>query len=216
MRLVEAPWQAKGSGRGVPVIIAACVAVFVLQLTGDLESRYSMIGALVAAGETYRLLTSIFLHFGVMHLLMNMLATWVFGLEVEREEGPVRTVAAFLVTGLVGGATAYLFHPPFAQVAGASGGVFGLLGMALIFTLRAGRSPQSLVGLLVINLFIGIAVPNISLAAHAGGFVAGALYAAAASAPRSAHPRILSAVTLVAMLAGVAYVVTSMEPGAFS
>jgi membrane associated rhomboid family serine protease len=217
MRLVDAPWHGGGgSGRGVPAIIAACVAVYLVQVTGDIEVRYSMIGALVAGGETYRLLTSMFLHFGLMHLAMNMLATWIFGLEVERSEGAVRTVAAFLVTGLVGGATAYLFHPPFAQVAGASGGVFGLLGVALILTIRSGRSAQSFLGLLLVNLFIGVAVPNISLAAHAGGFVAGALYGAAASAPRAARPKVLSVIVLAAMLAGVAYVVTSMDPGAFA
>lgn len=216
MRVVEAPWQGGRVGPGIAAVIVACVGAFLLQLTGNLEARYSMIGALVAAGETYRLLTSMFLHFGLMHLAMNMLATWIFGLEVEREEGPVRAVAAFLVTGLVGGAAAYLFHPPFAQVAGASGGVFGLLGVALILTLRAGRSIQSLVGLLLINLFIGVAVPNISLAAHAGGFLAGVLYGGAASAPTAARPRILSVVVLVTMLAGAAFVVTSMEPGSFS
>jgi len=217
MRLVEAPWTRTGAGRGVPAIIAVCVAGFLAQTaSADLEVRYSMIGALVAGGETYRLVTSMFLHFGLMHLAMNMLATWIFGLEVERDEGPVRTIAAFLVTGLVGGAAAYLFHPPFAQVAGASGGVFGLLGVALVLTIRAGRSAQSFLGLLLVNLFIGIAVPNISLAAHAGGFVAGALYGLAASAPRAARPRVLSAVVLLAMAAGVFYVVTSMDPGALS
>lgn len=216
MRLVDAPWQRRSTGRGIPVVIVACVAVFALQLTGDIEARYSMVGALVSAGETYRLFTSMFLHFGVLHLAMNMLAAWIFGLEVEQQEGPVRTVAAFLVTGLVGGAAAYLFHPPFAQVAGASGGVFGLLGVALILTLRAGRPAQSLIGLLLINLFIGFAVPSISLAAHAGGFVAGALYGAAASAPASARPRILSAVVLAVLVAAVALVVATTDPGSLA
>ena len=217
LRLVDAPWQGGGrGGPGVALIVAACVGIFVLQYAQDLEPRFAMIGALVSQGETYRLLTSMFLHYGLMHLAMNMLATWIFGLEVEAREGPVRTVAAFLVTGLVGGAVAYLFHPPFAHVAGASGGVFGLLGIALVQTIRAGRSPQSLVGILVINLFVGIAVPGISLAAHAGGFVAGALYGLAASAPRSARPKVLSVVTLAVLVAGVALVVTTMEPGAFA
>lgn len=212
MRLVDAPWQRSRGGPGVALVVTACIAGFLLQVVGDLEPRFAMIGALVADGETYRLLTSMFLHYGLLHLAMNMLATWVFGLEVEAEEGPVRTVAAFLVAGIVGGAAAYLFHPPFAQVAGASGGVFGLLGVALILTVRAGRPVQSLVGLLVINLFIGIAVPNISLAAHAGGFAAGVLYGAAASAPARVRT-VLSWFVLAALLAGAGYVVTTLEPG---
>ena len=216
MRLVDAPWQGRATGFGAPLVIAVCVGVFVLQNVQDLEPRFAMVGALVADGEVYRLLTSMFLHFGVMHLAMNMLATWVFGIEVERQEGPVRTVLAFLATGLVGGAAAFLFHPPFAQVAGASGGVFGLLGIALVQTLRARRSAQSLIGILVINLFVGIAVPGISLAAHVGGFVAGAAYAAASTLPRTARPRLVSAVVLVALVALAAFVVTSMDPGRFA
>jgi membrane associated rhomboid family serine protease len=212
MRLVDAPWQGSRGGPGIALIVTACVAVFFLQVVGNLEPRYAMIGALVAEGETYRLLTSMFLHYGLLHLAMNMLATWIFGLEVEAQEGSVRTVAAFLVTGLVGGAAAYLFHSPFAQVAGASGGVFGLFGVALVLTVRARRPVQSLVGLLVINLFIGIAVPNISLAAHAGGFAAGVIYGAAASAPTRVRT-LLSWLALAALLAGAAYVVTNLEPG---
>ena len=216
MRLVDAPWQRSRGGPGVALVVTACIAVFLLQVIGDLEPEYAMIGALVAEGETYRLLTSMFLHFGLLHLAMNMLATWVFGLEVEQQEGPVRTVAAFLVTGLFGGAAAYLFHPPFAQVAGASGGVFGLLGVALILTVRAGRPTQSLVGLLVINLFIGIAVPNISLAAHAGGFAAGVLYGAATALPPRLQPRVVSILTLVALAGATAWVVTALDPGLLS
>ena len=215
MRLVDAPWQQTRGGPGVALVVTACIAGFLLQVAGDLEPRFAMIGALVADGETYRLLTSMFLHYGLLHLAMNMLATWVFGLEVEAQEGPVRTVAAFLVAGVVGGAAAYLFHPPFAQVAGASGGVFGLLGVALILTVRAGRPTQSLIGLLVINLFIGIAVPNISLAAHAGGFAAGVLYGAAASAPARVRA-VLSWLVLAGLLAGAGYVVTTLEPGLLS
>lgn len=215
MRLVDAPWQRSRGGPGIALVVTACVAGFFLQLLGDLEPRYAMVGALVAGGETYRLLTSMFLHFGLLHLSMNMLATWIFGLEVEAEEGPVRTVAAFLATGVVGGAAAYLFHPPFAQVAGASGGVFGLLGVALVLTIRAGRPVQSLVGLLVINLFIGIAVPNISLAAHAGGFVAGALYGAAAGAPARVRS-VLCWLVLAVLVAGAGFVVTTLEPAALT
>ena len=216
MRLVDAPWQGRNGGPGVALIVTACIAGFLVQFSQPLEPRYAMVGALVAGGETYRLVTSMFLHFGVMHLGMNMLATWVFGLEVERREGSIRTVAVFLVTGLVGGAAAYLFHPPFAQVAGASGGVFGLLGVALVRTVRAGQSPQQLVGLLVVNLFIGIVVPNISLAAHGGGFVAGVVYAAASTLPRRARPAWVSAVVLVALVGASAYVVTQLDPGLVS
>ena len=215
VRLVEAPWQAGGrAGPGVALVITACVAVFVLQFVqAGLEPRFAMVGALVSSGEVYRLVTSMFLHFGVMHLAMNMLAVWVYGLEVERSEGPLRAVAVFLVTGIVGGAVAFLWHPAFAQVAGASGGVFGLLGVALILTVRAGRPVQPLLGLLAINLFIGLVVPNISLAAHAGGFVAGVLYGVATTAPARLRPVVLSWVALAGLLGAAAFVVTSMDPG---
>jgi membrane associated rhomboid family serine protease len=217
MRLVDAPWQGRGAGGpGLALIIAVCVGVFGLQFFQDLDPRFAMIGAKVADGEVYRLVTSMFLHFGVFHLLMNMLAVWIFGQEVERREGSVRTVAVFLVTGIVGGAAAYLFHPPFAQVAGASGGVFGLFGVALVRTIKAGQPAQQLWGLLLINLFIGIAVPGISLAAHGGGLAAGVLNAGASTLPRRARPALLSAAVLVALVAASAWVVTSLDPGLLS
>jgi membrane associated rhomboid family serine protease len=217
MRLMDAPWQGRNAGPGVALIVTACVAAFVLQYAAaDVEANFALVGAEVARGETYRLVTSLFLHFGVVHLAMNMLAVWIFGLEVERREGSVRTVAVFLVAGLVGGATAYLFHPPFAQVAGASGGVFGLLGVALVRTIRSGQSAQSLIGLLIINLFIGIAVPGISLAAHGGGFVAGAAYALASTLPARWRPAWVSAAVLLVLLGATAFVVTSLDPGLLS
>jgi membrane associated rhomboid family serine protease len=223
MRPMAAPWQ-RDAGPGVALIVTLCVAVFALQyLQGlsnvalpswlhDLEGRFSLVGARVADGEWYRLVTSLFLHYGIFHLLMNMLAVWIYGLDVERREGPVRVVAIFVVTGLVGGATAFLFHPALTQVAGASGGVFGLLGVALVRTIRSGQSAQPLIVLLVINLFIGVTVPNISVAAHVGGFVAGLAYAAASTLPRRFHPQWVSAAVLVALVGLTAAVVTGLDP----
>lgn len=216
MRLADAPWQGRNAGPGSTLIIAVAVAVFALQFVQDLDPRFALVGAKVADGELYRLVTSMFLHFGVVHLAMNMLAVWIFGLEVERREGSVRTVAIFLVSGIVGGGAAYLFHPAFTQVAGASGGVFGLFGVALVRTLRARQPAQQLIGLLLINLFIGIAVPGISLAAHAGGLAAGMLYAGASTLHRRFRPAWVSAAVLVALLAATAWVVTSLQPGLLS
>jgi membrane associated rhomboid family serine protease len=216
MRLVDAPWQGRNVGPGVALIVAVCVGVFALQFVQDLPPRFAMIGAKVADGETYRLVTSMFLHFGVFHLVMNLLAVWIFGLEVERREGSVRTVAVFLVTGIVGGATAFLFHSPFAEVAGASGGLFGLFGVALVRTMKAGQPAQQLWGLLLINLFIGIAVPGISLAAHVGGLVAGVAYAGASTLPRRYRPTWASAAVLVALLALSWWIVTALDPGQFA
>lgn len=226
-RPMAASWP-RSAGTGVALIITLCVATFALQSLQDLqaldtpswlkdiEGRFSMVGGLVADGEWYRLVTSLFLHFGVFHLLMNMLAVWIFGLEVERREGPLRVVAIFVVTGILGGATAFLFHPASIQVAGASGGVFGLLGVALVRTVRSGQSAQPIVALLLINLFIGITVPDISIAAHAGGFVAGVAYAAASTFPRRYRPRWASAAVLVALLALSAAVVVGLDPGLVS
>jgi membrane associated rhomboid family serine protease len=217
MRLVDAPWQGRNAGPGSALIIALCVGVFALGFVqAGLDPRFALVGAKVADGELYRLVTSMFLHAGGIHLAMNMLAVWIFGLEVERREGTARLLAIFLVTGIVGGAAAFLFHPPFTQVVGASGGIFGLFGVALVRTMRAGQPAQQLIGLLLINLFIGIAVPGISLAAHGGGLVAGIAYASAATLPRRFRPAWVSAAVLVALLAASAVVVTSLDPGLFS
>ena len=146
----------------------------------------------VAEGELYRLVSQMFIHYGVLHLLLNMWALWVLGRTLEAVLGPIRFLALYLVAGLGGGVAAYLFSPDSAT-AGASGAIFGLFAALFIVLRRLGRDTSSVVPILVINIAISF-VPGISLAGHLGGLITGAIVAMAlAYAPRKRRNLIVAA-----------------------
>jgi membrane associated rhomboid family serine protease len=137
----------------------------------------------VAEGEFYRLVTSMFLHYGILHLLLNMWALWILGRTLEGVLGPVRFLALYFVSGFGGSVAAYLFTPA-SPTAGASGAIFGLFAALFVVLRRLGRDTSSVLPVLVINVAISFA-PGISLAGHLGGLVTGAVIAVAlAYAPR--------------------------------
>jgi membrane associated rhomboid family serine protease len=169
----------------------------------------------VAGGEYYRLVTSMFLHYGLLHLLMNMWALWVLGRTLEAVLGPLRFLVLYLVAGLGGSVSVYLFANPHAPTAGASGAIFGLFAALFVVLKRLKRDTSSVIPILVINLVISF-VPGISLAAHLGGFVTGGLLAAAfAYAPRGRRNQVqaLAAIGMVLLLLALTAYGTSMLAG---
>jgi membrane associated rhomboid family serine protease len=169
------------------ILIGINVVAFVLQQAVDgFTARFYDLGALppgdpvvgVASGEYYRLLTSAFLHGGLVHLLLNMYALYLFGPPVEAALGRVRFVALYLLSALGGSALSYAFASPVQPSLGASGAVFGLLGAFLVINRRLGRDTSGVLVLLAINFAYGFLVPRIDWRAHLGGLVVGALCAA--------------------------------------
>ncbi len=79
------------------------------------------------AGEWWRLLTSCFLHIGIIHLLMNLYALMYIGIQLEPHLGKTRFLAAYLLTGIAGSANSLYWHE-FTVSAGASGAIFGMYG----------------------------------------------------------------------------------------
>ncbi|WP_433355316.1 rhomboid family intramembrane serine protease [Micromonospora saelicesensis] len=147
-------------------------------------SDYTLGG--IAEGQWYRLVTAMFLHYGVLHLLLNMWALWVLGRSLEANLGRVRFAALYLIAGLGGNVAAYLFSSPRAATVGASTAVFGLFAALIIIERRLGRDISRIIPILVINLVFTLAVPGISIPGHLGGLVVGALMALVlAYAPRS-------------------------------
>ncbi|MGW5667554.1 rhomboid family intramembrane serine protease [Micromonospora sp. NPDC003776] len=139
----------------------------------------------VADGQWYRLVTAMFVHYGVVHLLLNMWALWVLGRTLEAVLGPLRFLALYLIAGLGGNVAAYVFTAPNRFTAGASTAIFGLFAAIFVIMRRLGRDTSSIVPILVINLIFTFTVPGISIAGHLGGLVAGALMALVlAYAPR--------------------------------
>lgn len=131
-------------------------------------------------GEPWRMVTAMFLHFGALHVGMNMLCLWQ-GRIVEQLFGPGRFAAIYVASGLVGAAATLLRTAP-AVSAGASGAVFGVYGaFAAFLWLRRAHIPvdvwqktaRSMATFLGLNLVIGLSVPGIDMRAHVGGLLAG-------------------------------------------
>jgi membrane associated rhomboid family serine protease len=130
----------------------------------------------VAHGEWWRLITAAFLHYGPIHLLLNMVALWWFGSLLGERIGSGRFIALYLVSGLAGSAGALLLDPTTPTV-GASGAIFGVLGAGLImehFQRDYVFGGQAL-GVIVINLVLTFSISNISIGGHIGGLIGGAL-----------------------------------------
>lgn len=199
----------------VAAIVAVCAVAFVLQQVtpsgqsgvSDFTERFSTIGLLIASGEWWRLVTAIFLHHGFGHLAMNMIALIVLGPENEAREGWRRFLFVFLLAGVVGNVAGYVIESPFAIGAGASGGVFGLFGMSLIYAWHHRADVQQLLVILAINVVIGITVPAISLAGHAGGFAVGLGYALVRTKVPTRYRRAVEvgAFVVLAVVVAVAY-----------
>jgi rhomboid protease GluP len=171
--LVYAGVAALGASYGVPWNVGLVVQ------PPQVLQRGALIPALVAQGDWWRLLSSMFLHSGAIHLGLNMLSLYFLGAFVEQAFGRSRFLALYLLSGLSGG-LAYLYFGPFGQPAvGASGAIFGLLGGVLGYALRRGsfswQNPliRQLLILLALNLYLGFSIPNVSNTAHIGGLAGG-------------------------------------------
>src|SRR5688572_1293672 len=165
-------------------IVGLNVGIFLLQLaqgapittnSGSIWENGVLYGPAVADGDWYRLITAAFLHYGPVHLAMNMLGVrWIGGI-LEDALGSLRYGLLYLVSGLAGSAGALLLSPTDLTV-GASGAVFGIIGAALVLerqqTFVLGGSA---ITLLVLNLAFTFAVPGISIGGHLGGLAGGAL-----------------------------------------
>lgn len=174
-------------------IIAVVVAVFLLDTAlagfsgispvssgGSLVDAGLVYGPAVAAGEWWRLITSAFLHLSLLHIAFNMYALWLFGPIIEQMYGHLEYAVAYLLCA-VGGSVLTILVAPQSAAAGASGAIFGLLGMAFIVSRRhhvvigpQTRAVLSQAGvLLLINLVITFASPRISWTGHLGGLLVG-------------------------------------------
>jgi membrane associated rhomboid family serine protease len=164
------------------VLMAINVAVFVIDLglgatltngRGELWERGVLLAPGIASGEWWRLVSSGFLHYGIIHLAMNMFVLWRIGPQIEKLLGHLQYLALY-VASMVAGALGALLLSPEGLTAGASGAVFGLLGAAAAFQVsnKINLWTSGLGGLIAINLAISL-IPGVSLGGHLGGIVAG-------------------------------------------
>jgi membrane associated rhomboid family serine protease len=170
----------------------------------------------IAAGEWWRLGTAMFLHYGALHLLLNMMLLWQMGRYLEDKLGPLRFVALYLLAGLGGNVAAYLFTAQNQPAAGASTAIFGLVAAMFVVNRRLRLDTSTLVPLLVVNLLFTFTVPNVSVAGHLGGLVIGAIVAIIlAYAPKENRGRIqaLGCTAVLVLLLVAAVLRTQMLMG---
>jgi membrane associated rhomboid family serine protease len=173
-----------------------------------LHTDGSLVPVLVADGQYYRLLTSMFLHYGIVHLGMNMWALWVLGRLLESVLGPARFFLLYMIAGLGGSVAVYAFADPRVATVGASGAIFGLFSALFVVLRRLGRNASSILPVLLLNLVITFTVPGISIQGHLGGLVTGAVVAAGiAYAPTRWRTQVQ---TSVAVGVGVALVLATV------
>jgi membrane associated rhomboid family serine protease len=178
------------------VLVGINVIVFVLTLLDGANAvdgggqsaiydRFALIPAEVAGGEWYRLFSSMFLHFGFLHIAFNMWALLVIGGPLEQLLGRWRFVALYVLSGLGGSVLSFSTGPLLVKAAGASGAIFGLFAAMYVVNRQRGLETGPIVGLIAINLVFSFTFSGIDWRGHVGGLVTGAVVAAVlAFAPR--------------------------------
>ncbi|MDI6099203.1 rhomboid family intramembrane serine protease [Actinoplanes sp. NEAU-A12] len=157
----------------------------------------------VASGEWYRLVTAMFINYGAVHLLLNMSLVATMGRYLERQLGPARFLALYLLAGFGGNVAAYVFQPPFGQSAGASTATFGLIIAVIVINRRMALDVGPVMPLLITNLLFTFTVPGISVAGHLGGLAVGAAAAAVlayAKMPRRALKQVIGLVAVLLLI----------------
>jgi membrane associated rhomboid family serine protease len=145
---------------------------------GKVFADFGLFGPAVADGEPYRIVTSAFLHAGILHLGLNMFALYVLGTLLEPAIGTSRFVGIYVVS-ILGGSFGALLLDPNQLTVGASGGIFGLMAAAFLVARDRGLDElASQVGFfVVINLVFTFSISGISIGGHLGGLIGGALAA---------------------------------------
>jgi membrane associated rhomboid family serine protease len=173
----------------VPGLIAINIVIFGITVAqagslgqnadARLFQQWALQPRAVANGAWWQLLTAGFLHIGPVHLVLNMIALWVIGRDLEQVLGSLRFLTIYLVSLLGGSLAVLLLENPFSQTAGASGAVFGLMGGLVVVLLRTRMDPRPALTIILLNVIISFTLPGISYRAHLGGLVFGAAITAA-------------------------------------
>ena len=191
------------------LLLLAIAGVFLLEIAAggaasimqpdvvDLVGLGGAVPALIADGQWWRLLTSMFLHAGLIHVALNAWGLYIFGAVIEQQTyGRARFLAIYFIAGIVGGVASYALRAPddiralITPGVGASGGLFGLVGAVAVYAFMRRDTPVGqaylrwAVMIVVLNLLIGGGSAGIDNAAHIGGGVGGAACALVAELGR--------------------------------
>ena len=139
----------------------------------------------IVQGEWYRMVSSGFVHFGILHVAMNMYILYQLGRMLEPSLGSLKFGLLYFAS-LLAGSTGALLLTPNAFTGGASGAVFGIMAAAVVGMRQRGENPfrTGLGATFAINIIFTLAIPGVSIGGHFGGALAGAVCGAVFFAPR--------------------------------
>ena len=202
-------------------LLAITVIVFLMEvLAGGSENtlvllnfgaRYNL---LIQQGQWWRFITPMFLHIGLMHIVVNAVSLYYLGVMTESIFGHWRFLTIYLVSGITGNIASFVFNPN-SLSAGASTAIFGLLGAFLLLgdafrdNLAIRQLSRQYLFLVAFNLIFNLFSPGIDISGHIGGLVGGFLIAGALGAPQlgtiTAARRWLMGVVLIVAAVALLY-----------
>lgn len=192
------------------VVVGLCGFGFLLELVAGSNAvfaRFGMVPLAVADGELWRLLTSVFLHAGLLHLAFNMLVLIMIGPALEAILGHLRFVVLYVLSAIGGAVFSYALSAPLSLSVGASGAIFGLMGGLVVAGRKLSIDITQVAVLIAINLVISF-LPGVGIdwRAHVGGLVTGAVTGAVLAHSQGRHRNLVQAAgctIIAAFLLGV-------------
>lgn len=185
----------------VTIFLAAVnVIIFlIIEFVGSTEDSESMYqwGAMYSpdvfeGGQWYRIITSMFLHFGINHLLNNMVVLLILGYQMEEKYGRLKYLITYFVCGIVGNiisGAAEMAAGSYTIGAGASGAVFGIFGVILVMVFKSRKQFGRVSAIQMIVLFLLMVFGNtqegVDWMAHLGGALCGVVMALVLYKPKS-------------------------------
>lgn len=158
------------------IIISIILYILDIALNNELIRNFAVNRYFIVNGEYYRLITGMFLHAGIMHLIFNMYSLYIIGTQLESFMGKIKYIIVYLLSGIAGSVLSIFFSSNYSV--GASGAIFGLLGSLLYFGYHYRVYldtviKSQIIPLILLNLSIGFILPSIDNWAHIGGLIGG-------------------------------------------
>jgi membrane associated rhomboid family serine protease len=178
--------------------------------TSSLFVRLALIPPAVGHGQWYRIVSSMFLHFNVLHIAFNMYALFLIGPPLEVALGRVRYLTLYFLAGIGGSVLSLINGPIASEAAGASGAIFGLFAAFYIVARRQGWQTNGIVITIAINLALSFSFSNeIDWRGHVGGLIVGgavmAVFAYAPPGPQRYRMQALGVAAVAVIVAGVGF-----------
>lgn len=177
----------------VSTIIGINFIIYILTIIPNIgESLFysgMSVNYLISEGQWWRVITSIFIHAGFMHVLFNMFSLFLFGPELEKIAGKIRFLTIYLLSGIFGNVATFVFQEGLYASVGASGAIFGIFGAfaALVYYTRKTmpQLKQIILPIIIISVVITFLQKDVNIYSHLGGLVTGFLLGLSYFSPKN-------------------------------